>query len=122
MVVDDEYDIVHVVRMYLEKWGYGVDTFTNPAFAFQSFKDHLNRYSLALVDIRMPEMSGIALAAMMLKVKPTMKIVIMTAYDIDPDNLAIDLPIIKHSDILRKPFTLIQVCTAVQKYLKRPQR
>ncbi|TLY01201.1 MAG: response regulator, partial [Thaumarchaeota archaeon] len=65
MVVDDEYDIVHVVRRHLEKWGFSVDTFTNPLFALQMFKDNPDRYSVALLDIRMPELNGIALAKMM---------------------------------------------------------
>ena len=118
MVVDDEYDIVHIVRRYLEKWGFTVDTFTNPLFALQVFKDHPHRYSVALLDIRMPEISGIALAQMMLKTKPSAKIIIMTAYEIEPNDLSVTLPTIRHKDILRKPFNLIQVCNAVKKQLK----
>jgi DNA-binding response OmpR family regulator len=62
MIIDDEYDIVHIVRKHLENWGYSVDTFTDPLFAFQMFKDNPDRYSIILTDIRMPEISGIALA------------------------------------------------------------
>jgi len=119
MVVDDDYDIVYVVRRHLEKWGFSVDTFTNPLFALQMFKDHPDRYSVALLDISMPEMSGVSLAAMMQKTKPDAKIIIMTAFEIEPDDLAINLPMITRDDILRKPFTLIQVCNAVKKQLQQ---
>lgn len=118
MVVDDDYDIVHVVRRHLEKWGLSVDTFTNPLFALQMFKDNPGRYSVALLDIRMPEMSGIALAELMLKAKPDAKIVIMTAYEIVAEDMKHSLPTISRDDILKKPFTLIQVCNAVKKQLK----
>jgi CheY-like chemotaxis protein len=118
MVVDDDYDIVHVIRRHLEKWGYSVDTFTNPLFALQMFRDNPDRYSVALLDIRMPEMSGIALAELMLKAKPDAKIVIMTAYEIFADDLKNSLPTISRDDILKKPFTLLQVCNAVKKQLK----
>jgi len=117
MVVDDEVDIVFIIRRHLEKWGFSVDTFTDPNYALLSFKDHPNRYSVAVLDIRMPEMSGITLATRMLKVKPDMKIVIMTAFEVEPDDLAINLPTIKRSEILRKPFTLVQVCNAIKKQL-----
>lgn len=120
MVVDDDYDIVHVVRRHLEKWGFSVDTFTNPLFALQMFKENPSRYSVALLDIRMPEMAGTALAELMLKAKPDAKIVIMTAYEIVAEDLRLNLPAIKRDDILKKPFTLLQVCNAVKRQLKTP--
>lgn len=117
LVVDDEFDIVMIIRRYLEKWGYSVDTFTNPLYAYQIFKDNPERYSLALLDIRMPEMTGIRLASLMLKVKPEMKVVIMTAYEVAPDELHMHLPMITRNDILQKPFKLVQICNAVKKQL-----
>jgi CheY-like chemotaxis protein len=117
MVVDDEYDIVHIVRRHLEKWGFNVDTFTNPLYALQMFKEHPDRYSLALLDIRMPEMSGISLAELMLRANPDAKIIIMTAYELLAQDLQLSLPTIKRDDILKKPFTLIQVCNAVKRQL-----
>jgi CheY-like chemotaxis protein len=103
----------------LERWGYSVDTYTNPAFALQIFKNNPNRYSMILTDIRMPEMSGVTLATMMQKVKPDVKIVIMTAFEIEPDDLSMNLPTITHDEILKKPFSLIQICEAVKKRLGR---
>ena len=118
MVVDDEFDIVTIVRRYLEKWGYEVDTFTNPLYAFEIFKASSDRYSLVLTDICMPEMSGIRLAAKMREIKPDIKVVIMTAYEVAPDELHEQLPTITHKDILQKPFKLLQICTAVKKQLQ----
>ena len=117
MVVDDEYDIVHIVRRYLERWGFSVDTYTNPAYALQIFRGNPERYSVILTDIMMPEMSGVTLATQMRKIKPDVKIVIMTAYEIEPDDLAMHLPTITHDDILKKPFNLIQICEAVKRHL-----
>jgi DNA-binding NtrC family response regulator len=122
MVVDDEIDIVFIIRRYLEKWGFSVDTFTNPNFALETFTAYPDRYSIALVDIRMPEMSGTTLANRMLTVKPDMNIIIMTAFEIEPSDLASSLPTIKRSDILKKPFKLVQICNAVKKHLKVPNQ
>jgi CheY-like chemotaxis protein len=118
MVVDDEFDIVQIVRSYLEKWGFSVDTFTNPLFAFEQFKKDPDAYSLALLDIRMPEMTGIKLASLLREIKPEIKVVIMTAYDVTPDELHEHLPMITHQDILQKPFRLLQICTAVKNQLQ----
>ena len=118
MVVDDEYDIVHVIRRHLEKWGFSVDTFTNPLYALQVFKDNPDRYSVVLTDLAMPEIRGSRLANMMLEVKPDVKVIIMTAYEIEPQDIAINLATMSRDEILKKPFTMLEVCCAVKKQLR----
>ena len=119
MVVDDEYDIVHVVRRYLETCGYSVDTFTNPLYALEMFRQKPDRYSVVLTDINMREIRGTALARAMKQVRPSLNVIIMTAFDIEPEDLAVNLPTIKRDDILKKPFTMNQVCGTIQKHLQR---
>ena len=118
IVVDDEFDIVMIIRRYLEKWGFSVDTFTNPLYALQKFKENPDAYSLGLLDIRMPEMTGIRLATLMREIKPDIKVVIMTAYEVTLDELHEHLPTITHRDILQKSFKLLQICNAVKKQLQ----
>jgi DNA-binding NtrC family response regulator len=118
MVVDDEFDIIFIIRKYLERWGFSVDTFTNPLYAYEVFKVNSERYSLVLTDIRMPEMTGIRLAKLIQEIKPSIKVVIMTAYEVTPDELREHLPMITHKDILQKPFKLLQICNAVKKQLQ----
>jgi DNA-binding response OmpR family regulator len=118
MVVDDEFDIAFIVRKYLEKWGFTVDTFTNPLYAFQQFKKTPGQYDVVLLDIRMPEMSGIELAERMLKIRPDAEIVMMTAFEITAEDLNFRLPRLQNDDILKKPFQLVQICTAVKKHLQ----
>ena len=118
MAVDDEFDIVFIIRRYLERWGFDVDTFTNPLYAYEVFKANPERYALVLTDIRMPEMTGIRLAKLFQEIKPNMKVVIMTAYEVTPEELFEHLPTITHQDILQKPFKLLQICTAVKKQLQ----
>ncbi len=118
MVVDDEYDIVHVIRRHLEKWGYSVDTFTNPLFALKMFKENPGRYALVLTDLSMPEMRGTRLAKLMLEEKPDLKVVVMTAYEIEPEDISFNLPTMTRDEILKKPFSMVEVCGAVKKQLK----
>jgi len=118
LVVDDEFDIVFIVRKHLEKWGYSVDTFTDPTNAYKAFKNNPTNYSMAILDIRMPEMSGITLAAMIKKIKPDFKVVIMTAFEILAEDLEVSLPTINRDDILRKPFSMTEVCGSVKRHLQ----
>jgi DNA-binding NtrC family response regulator len=118
MVVDDDTDILHVLRRTLEKWGYGVETFSNPRFALRKFRQYASTYSVVLTDIQMPEMNGVALAKAMKTVKPSAKVIIMTAFEILADDFRLSLPDIREDDVLHKPFTITQVCQAVKKQLQ----
>jgi len=59
-------DIVEVFRRGLEQKGLQVDAYSSPQEALRSFKP--NMYDLAILDIRMPVMSGFELYREMKKV------------------------------------------------------
>jgi DNA-binding NtrC family response regulator len=118
MVVEDEPDILRLVEIYLTRWGFLVDAFTDPINALAHFKLNISAYSLVLSDVRMPGINGVELAQKLLELSPTIKVVLMTAFDILDEELKANLPMIKQIDILRKPFKLLQVCTAVKKQLQ----
>jgi DNA-binding response OmpR family regulator len=117
MAVDDESDILIIVRRHLELWGFSIDTFTNPLHALKEFKARPDAYSVVLLDVRMRKMSGLELAKMMRQTKPDVKIVLMTAFEVFAEDLKISLPNINSDDILRKPFSVTQVCEAVKRQL-----
>jgi DNA-binding response OmpR family regulator len=58
-LVDDEADVAFSLKIVLEKYGFSVDTFTNPSVALKSFDPQL--YDLIILDIRMPGISGFEL-------------------------------------------------------------
>jgi DNA-binding NtrC family response regulator len=59
LIVDDEPDITSAFDMILEMNGFEVDSYNDPLLALSNFKPHT--YGLALLDIRMPKMSGFEL-------------------------------------------------------------
>jgi DNA-binding NtrC family response regulator len=119
LVVDDEPDILNIVRLALQRWGYVVDAFDNPEDALAHFQQNPSGYSLALTDIRMPGMNGIELAKEMQKTRPDIRIMVMTAYAEMNDEVHDNIPAIKKEDIVQKPFGVMQICTAVRKQLGR---
>ena len=116
MAVDDEPDILKIVKMSLIKWGYAVDAFTDPAEALDRFSRDPHGYALILTDIKMPGMSGSELAKRAKKIRPDIKVMIMTAYEIDRD-LKQALPSMGQNGFLQKPFHTADVCVAVRRHL-----
>ena len=57
LLVDDEPDVVYLVKKSLERNGFVVDAYTDPILALQNFKGGV--YSLLLLDIKMPKMNGV---------------------------------------------------------------
>lgn len=116
MAVDDEPDILKIVELSLARWGYVVDGFTDPVAALDHFRANALDYALILTDIRMPEISGAELARRAKKIKPGVKVMIMTAFEVDRD-LKQAVPTIESSGFLRKPFHTADVCVAVKRHL-----
>ena len=119
MVIDDEYDILYILRRQLEHWGYEVDTFTNPLYAIEVFKANPNRYAVILTDIRMPEISGINLAQIVLKINPKARIVIMTAFEMYANDLKDSLPRLKSEQVIHKPLNAAATCAAIKTQLRK---
>lgn len=118
MVVEDERDLLRLVELYLKAWKFDVDPFHDPVEALTAFQKNPALFSLVLTDISMPGMSGIELARNILKIKPDAKVLLMTAYDVVQEELEIDLPVISHQEILKKPFRLVEICNAVKRQLQ----
>ena len=118
MIVDDEPDLLRMVEIYLKTWKFDVKSFNSPFEALEFFKKNPLLFSLVLTDVKMPGMTGIDLAGQMLKIKPDLKIMLMTAYQIDSLDLKTTLPVVQYEDILRKPFRLKEICEGVKKQLE----
>jgi DNA-binding NtrC family response regulator len=103
LVVDDDSDIVQVLKMGLLKNRFLVEAFTNPDEALQSFKANAESYCLILSDVRMPGLSGIQLARKVKEVNPNVKTVLMTAFEIKDNEFSIVFPSTQVDGFVQKP-------------------
>jgi DNA-binding NtrC family response regulator len=103
LIVDDDSDIVQVLKMGLVKNGFSVDVFTNPQDALQSFKSDAESYCLVLSDIRMPMLSGIQLSKKVKEINPDVKVVLMTAFDIRDNEFSKVFPSSQVDGFVQKP-------------------
>jgi two-component SAPR family response regulator len=115
MIVDDEQDILQILRSGLTRYGHKIMTFSDPVLALKEFEVHHSDCSLVLTDIRMPSMSGVELALNVKRIDPDVRIMIMSAFEPSPYELSHDLPYVKTEDLLRKPVSLSSICKAIDK-------
>ncbi len=103
LVVDDDSDIVQVLKLGLLKNRFLVHAFTNPEEALQSFKSNAETYCLMLSDVRMPGLSGIQLAKEVKEVNPNVKVVLMTAFEIRDSEFSKVFPSTQVDGFVQKP-------------------
>jgi DNA-binding NtrC family response regulator len=103
LIVDDDYDIVQVLKMGLLKNGFLVEAFTHPEEALQSFKSDAESYCLVLSDIRMPSISGIQLSKKVKEINPNVKVVLMTAFEIRDTEFSKVFPSTQVDGFVQKP-------------------
>jgi DNA-binding NtrC family response regulator len=103
LVVDDDSDIVQVLKMGLVKNSFLVDEFTNPEEALQSFKSDADSYCLVLSDMRMPALSGIQMSKKVKEINPNVKVVLMTAFEIRENEFSKLFPSTHVDGFVQKP-------------------
>jgi CheY-like chemotaxis protein len=81
LIVDDEADVMTVMKRGLEMSGFHVRTESDPATALENFK--AGTFDLLITDIKMPKMDGFELAGRLLEIDPKIRICFITAFDID---------------------------------------
>lgn len=120
LIVDDEPDILSVLKKNLVEDGYEVYGFTHPVAALEHIKDNQKHYSVLISDIRMPGMSGFELARMVRNLNSEIKIILMTAFELNMSEFTKVLPSIKIDALLHKPFKLARVQEVLEKTIHEP--
>ncbi len=112
LLVDDESPLAEITARALNKTGYDVTYKTDSIAALETFKAHPEAFDIILTDQAMPNMTGIDLAAKMLKIKPDLPIIMFTGI-IDQDTMqyAKEIGIRK---IILKPMELYKLSAAIQ--------
>jgi CheY-like chemotaxis protein len=115
LLVDDEEALVNLGRRSLEKLGYSVIGETNSARALEKFNENPLQFDLVLTDQTMPQLTGIALAQEIWKVRPGLPIIICTGFSeqINAEKIAS----IGFSSILNKPYSIAELTQTIKRYL-----
>jgi len=114
MVCDDDKDIVTVVRIGLENEGYGVHYFHDPALALQHVQEGCKDCEVLISDVKMPSMNGFQLVRRVRELNPAIKVIMMTAFEVNKPEFETVFPSMKVDGVLRKPFLPSQLAEMIK--------
>jgi DNA-binding NtrC family response regulator len=116
MIVDDEIDIGTLMKLSLQKCGFNVDSFTDPFFALEHFHLNSKDYTIVISDIRMPGINGFEFVRKIREVKPKIKVLLMTAFDINTTLFSEELLATKVNGFIQKPISLKILNSEIKKH------
>jgi len=86
LVVDDDREIRKLIKDFLQKEGYRVDTSASGKAALLALEENRNKYSLIVLDLMLPDISGIEVCAKIRK-SFNIPIIMLTAKSEDTDKI-----------------------------------
>ncbi|MBW1739672.1 MAG: response regulator [Deltaproteobacteria bacterium] len=115
LVVDDELDMLMLLRMIIEeKTSYEVETTNNPAEGLKMLRE--KDYDLVITDLKMPGMDGIELFDELKEIKPDIPVIIMTAYgSLETGDEAMKKGV---ADFITKPFRKDSILFTINRVLE----
>ncbi len=104
LVIEDEEIVMEVLRAILERLGYRILKAKTGKEAIDIAKTFDGQIDLALLDIKLTDMSGTKVYPLIMKVRPALKVLVCSGYSIDgPAQGLLDAGA---QGFIQKPFTL----------------
>jgi len=118
LVLDDDLDIIVIIKSVLQKQGFVVFGFTDPYLALEHFKINANGYGLVISDVRMPGMNGFEFVSRVKELKPDIKAILMTAFEINDIKNSKLLPAgIRIDAYIQKPISIQALTSLTEKHV-----
>lgn len=118
IVVDDELELASLFKAFLISEGYSAISFTDPVMALEYFAKTADLHSLIITDLRMPGLCGIDLAKRIRQINKTIKIFLMTAFDIQDLQNNKDFQIANIDKLLQKPIRFSELRILMEQTVK----
>jgi two-component system C4-dicarboxylate transport response regulator DctD len=110
LVVDDEAALSALLKKYLERLGYLVDTCSEAAQALALLKSQPERYAAVVTDLALPAISGEELLQQARALNPGLRGVITSGYAYKPRQAGVEF--------LQKPFMAKTLADLLERMLK----
>lgn len=119
LIIDDEDDIRMTVRLALESMGHDVTEAINGNEGLKRFTSEKN--DLVITDILMPDKEGIETIIELRKIRPDLKIIVMSGGGrINATHVLETAKRIGADVALKKPFSIAELCSSVESCLAGP--
>src|SRR3954468_18546279 len=115
LVVDDDHDIVNLLKRFLTKHGYTVDTAYSGAAGQKSFEEF--KPDLVMCDYRLDDMDGSVLLSKFKELNPDLPVIITTGYS----DLRTAVKVVRMGafDYITKPFIPDEILLTISQALNR---
>lgn len=113
LVIDDEKVVLGVMEALLESLNFRVFTKSGGIEAIDFFEENQDEINLVLLDMIMPGMTGGAIFDALKKIKPEIKVLLLSGYDLNGQ--AQEILNRGCNGFLQKPFSLKRLLEAIQK-------
>jgi CheY-like chemotaxis protein len=118
LALDDDFDIIVIIKSVLQKQGFVVFAFTDPYLALEHFKINANDYGLVISDVRMPGMNGFEFVSRVKELRPDIKAILMTAFEINDIKNSKLLPAgIRIDAYIQKPISIQALTSLTEKHI-----
>lgn len=121
LMLDDEFDIMRIFTLALERQGFHVIGFTEPLQALDHFQKNSDRYWLIISDIRMPLIDGYQFIKRVKELKPDVKVFFISAFLTDDIQYRTGLSLFKVDEYIEKPISINHFISLVKKYFPRTE-
>jgi len=114
LIIDDNEEILISLKNFLSKKNYHVISASSGLDALKLFEAATDDFDLVITDLVMPNISGVAITAIIKKRNQGMPVIAITGYGEQPEALAREV----HADlVMGKPFKLDELEKAIKRLL-----
>jgi two-component system cell cycle sensor histidine kinase/response regulator CckA len=113
MLVEDDEGILATERKELENHGFRVISYSDPQSAMRYLKRGGNSISLVIINARMVEMTGFKLAREIKLLRPTLKVILISTFEIKQGELEKVMPHTLIDGFLCKPFPISRLVEVI---------
>ena len=126
LIVDDEPDILSIVRRVLEEYGFNICCFTKPNIALEHYRISPNNHSLVISDLHMPNINGMEFLRKVREINSDTKIFLTTSNFEMSDlgvllfpnsNLSSSLNNFIIDEFIQKPFSIEKLIVLIRKHV-----
>ena len=127
LIVDDEPDILSIVRRVLEEYGFNVCCFIKPNIALEHYRISPNNHSLVISDLQMPNINGLEFLRKVREINSDTKVFLTTSNFEMSDlglllfpnsNLSTSLNNFIIDEFIQKPFSIEQLIVLIRKHVR----
>jgi DNA-binding NtrC family response regulator len=115
LVVDDEQALLRLITGYLTRLGYSVAGVATAGEAMESFAKDPFRFTLAVVDLSLPDRQGDDLAIEMMRINPQLRTILCSGYVTTDQVFPPEMR--PRVGILQKPFLPNMLLSEIQRLL-----